>query len=220
MAADKRVKCFCAVGLALLLCSCATQAQRQFQAIKASNQTNAAQLMACSTEVYNSSDYDLLRAHIPLSIYDATLEQLSDSNLASPAEIKALFTVHPRLQECRKAFLTATSQTEPGLVPIVTTLLTKNEDDLVTLTQRKISWGEYVHRIRDRMTETQTALQAEDRRVVAGLQQEHQAEVAHRQRAAEALAAWAQTQQAINAANRPVVTNCNTFGNSVNCVSR
>jgi hypothetical protein len=96
----------------------------------------------------------------------------------------------------------------------------KGEDDLLVLIQQKMTWGDYVRRARDRATETQAALLAEDRNVVSGLQQEHQAEIAQRQRAAEALAAWAQTQELINAANRPVITNCNAFGGMVNCVTR
>jgi hypothetical protein len=74
--------------------------------------------------------------------------------------------------------------------------------------------------MRDLSAETQASLLAADARVVVGLQQEHDAEMARRQRAAEALAAWAQTQEMINAANRPVITNCSGFGNMVNCVSR
>jgi hypothetical protein len=73
--------------------------------------------------------------------------------------------------------------------------------------------------VRDRTAETQAAILAEDRRVVSELKQDHQAELAQRQRAAEAMAAWAQTQEMINAANRPVITNCNAFGNSVNCIT-
>jgi hypothetical protein len=123
------------------------------------------------------------------------------------------------LQECRKTFLVATAQTEPGLVPILTAAYNKNDDDLLALTQRKIAWGEYVRRMRDRASETQAEIMAEDRRVTSGLQQEHRAEMEQRERAAAALAAWGQTQALINAANRPVITNCNAFGNSMNCVS-
>jgi hypothetical protein len=157
---------------------------------------------------------------MPVKSSDLTLQQLSDTSVATPDEIQAIYVIHPRMQECRKALLAATAQTEPSLVPIIITTYNKNEDDLLSITERKMTWGEYAHRIRDRNTELQTALQAEDHRVVSGLQQEHQAEIAQRQRAAEALAAWAQTQEMINAANRPVITNCTGFGSTVNCISR
>ena len=67
----------------------------------------------------------------------------------------------------------------------------------------------------------QAGLQAESQRIVAGLEQSHQAELARRQAAAQAIAQWAQTQQAINAMNRPVTTNCMNLGSGmVNCVSQ
>jgi hypothetical protein len=203
----------------LLLSACATQAQRQFQAIRTANQEIGAQVKACAAAVYNSAEFSPLRAHIPLSITDATLEQLSDTSLASPEEIHAIFVSHPRLQECRKTALTALAQTEPSVVPILTASYNKNEDNLLALIQRKQNWGEYIHSVRNNTTETQAAVRAEERRIVGELRQENQAELEQRQRAAEALASWAQTQELINAANRPVITNCNAFSNMVNCVS-
>ena len=99
-------------------------------------------------------------------------------------------------------------------------VMTKGEDSLIDLIQKKQSWGAHVRRVRDATIEGIAELQAEERRVVAGLQQLHEAELAQRQRAAEALGQWAQTQQVINAMNRPVITDCNAFGGMVNCVSR
>jgi len=98
--------------------------------------------------------------------------------------------------------------------------MTKGEDSLIDLIQKKQSWGAHVRRVRDATIEGTAEVQAEERRIVAGLQQSHEAELAQRQRAAEALSQWAQTQQVINAMNHPVITNCNAFGSMVNCVSR
>jgi hypothetical protein len=207
------------LSAALFLNGCATQAQRQFAAIKTENQENNAQIKACVAAVYNLPENAPLRQHIPLNITDVTLQQLSDTSLASQDEIHAILVAHPQLQQCRKAFLTNLAQTEPSVVPILTTTYNKNEDDLVALIQRKISWGEYIHRIRDRGTETQVAVKGEERRIVGELRQENQFELEQRQRAAEALTSWAQTQELINAANRPVVTNCNAFSNTLNCIS-
>jgi len=208
------------LAFVLLLGGCATQAQRQFQAIKSGNTANAAQLKECGTAVYNSADFAPLRSHLPASVADATLQQLADASLASPEEVRAIYAIHPQMQQCRKTFLTNLAQTEPSLVPIFTTSFNKADDDLGAVTQRKLSWGDYLHRARDRSTQLQAQIQTEDRRVVGELKEEHNAEIAQRQRAAEALAAWAQTQELINAANRPVITNCSSFGNTVNCMSR
>jgi hypothetical protein len=205
---------------AFLTASCATQAQRQFQAIKTSNQESIAAAKACLYNVYDSPDAAPLRNHLPLNPSDVTLEQMSDTAFATPTEIQAIYAVHPQVQACRKSLLNGFAQSEPSLVPIFVASYNKTEDDLLAVIQQKMTWGDYVRRGRDRSTETQAALMAEDRSVVSGLQQEHQAELAQRQRAAEALAAWAQTQEMINAANRPVITNCNGFGSMVNCVTR
>jgi hypothetical protein len=205
---------------AFLIVGCATQAQRQFEAIKTSNQEHLADIKTCITNVYNSPDFAPLRSHIPFNPLEVTLQQMSDTTFATPVEIQAIFAAYPQIQACRKALLEGFAQSEPSLVPILIASYNKGEDDLVAVTQQKMTWGDYVRKARDRATDSAAALTAEDRRVVSGLRQEHQAEIEQRQRAAEALAAWAQTQEMINAANRPVITNCNAFSNMMNCVTR
>jgi hypothetical protein len=210
---------FSLVALALL-CGCPTAAQRQFQAMKTNNQQAASEIKSCGIAVYNSPEAGPIRVHVPYNIADATLEQLSDKSLATPSEVQAMLALHPKTQECRKAFLNSVGQSEPSLVPILIASYNRSDDDVLAVIQRRMTWGDRVRRARDRAPETQAAVQAADQRVVSGLNQEHQAEMAQRQRAAEAMAAWAQNQQMINAINRPVITNCSGFGNMVNCVSR
>jgi hypothetical protein len=65
-----------------------------------------------------------------------------------------------------------------------------------------------------------TGATAEGQRITAGLERQHENELARRQAAVNALARWSQTQQMIDAANRPVITNCTRFGDSTNCLSR
>lgn len=209
---------FSALMVALLF-GCQTAAQHQFEAMKSGNEAAIAQSKACNTAVYDSPESASLRLHLPQNVNDATLQQLSDSSMVTPAEWQAILATHPKFQQCRKALLEALMSSEPGAVPILAASYNEIEDDLLALSDHKLTWGQYIRRARDRVTKTQASLQAEDRRVIAGLQQEHEAEIAQRQRAAEALAAWAQTQEMINAANRPVITNCNGVGNTVNCVS-
>lgn len=183
------------------------------------NQEAVAEAKACAMAVYNSPGYAPLRAHIPANMNDATLQQLSDPALAEPEEVAAIYSTHPHAQECRKALLQKLATTEPAVVPILVTTFNKNEDDVLALTQRKLPWGDYVKRVRDHLADAAAQIQSADREVVNELKQENAAEIAQRQRAAEALAAFAQTQEIINAANRPVFTNCTGFGNSVNCIS-
>jgi hypothetical protein len=213
------ILCVGAVLLTIFLGGCETQAQRQFQAIRTGNQQSSARLETCTSAVFNSAENAPLRPHAPYRITDLTLQQLSDVSLATAAEIQAIYVTHPKIQECRREFLDSMVHSEPSLVPIYTSLYAKQEDQLIALIQHKNAWGDYVRHVRDLVIEARAGTQAENRRVVTGLQQEHQTEMAQRQQAAEAFAAWAQTQQLINAANRPVITNCNGFGSSINCIS-
>jgi hypothetical protein len=204
----------------VLLSGCATQAQRQYQAAATNNKEIAAQFISCTTAVANAPEAEPIRGHVPIKATDATLVQLSDSAMANKVEIAAILVLHPRIQECQRALLNGLLGSTPSFVPILTASYNKGEDDVLMLVQHKLTWGEYNKRRRDRATEIQAEIQSASQQLVGGLQHQHEAELAQRQRAAEALAQWAQTQQMINAVNRPIITNCNEFGSMLNCVSR
>jgi hypothetical protein len=103
----------------------------------------------------------------------------------------------------------------------VAAALSKNEDYLIALIQKKITWGEYVKGLKDAWTETyRPQLIAEEQRIFAGLAQKNAAELAQRQAAANAMAQYFQIEQIINNMNRPVVTNCMSFDKSVRCTSQ
>jgi len=199
--------------IAVLVAGCATAAQRQYQAMVNNDRSAVQDLRACSETVYNSSEFAPLRRHIPFRANDATLEQLSDNSLATDDEVKIILVVHPQLQSCRKQALDRISQSTPTLVPIMLVVITKGEDSLIDLIQKKQSWGAHVRRGRDAVIAGTAELQAESRRITSELQQSHEAELAQRQAAAQATAAalahYAQTQQIINNINRPV--NCLTM---------
>ncbi|SRR5579884_954627 len=207
------------VGLVALLTGCATAAQREAQTIVHNNRSAVEQLKACVLQVYSSPDFALLRRHIPLS-GDPTLEQLNDPSLATPAEIKEILTEHPKVQVCRQQFVSAVSRATPTIAAIWADAFMRNDDNLLDTINRKQSWGEAVRRARELMAETRSRLLAEAGRIRSGLSQEHEAELAHRQAALDAIARWAQTQQMINAMSRPVITSCNQFSGMVSCVSR
>jgi hypothetical protein len=200
-------------GMAGLLLGCATQAQRQYQAIATGNQAIGAQAKACEAEVYNAPEAASLRPHFPMDLREATLTQLSDPSLATKPEIDAILLLYPRLQACQKAILEGLVNTMPGLVPILAKGYSEGDDDTILLIQRKLTWGDRIHRGRNRVIALQAAMLAEAQRVVAALEQSHEAELARRQAAvqaaAAALASYAQTQQVISNMNRPV--NCTTM---------
>lgn len=203
-----------------LLAGCATAAQRQGQAIATNSQDAGQKLQSCMLAVSNSADFDPIRPHGLANVNEATLEQLSDASFATDDEIKAILVTHPKFQLCRTNFLNQIAQTTPTVVPIMAATWMRQEDALVGVIQKKISWGGYLTQVRGVFAEGRAQVAEETRRVAAGLEQSHQAEMARRQAAANAMMQYSQTQQIINNMNKPVFTNCTGYGYSVNCISQ
>jgi hypothetical protein len=209
-----------AIATAFLLGGCATSAQRQYQAIVTNSQNASQQLQICVATGRNLAEFTPLQNHVPMNIDQATLEQLADIDKASDEAVQAILVTHPKFLSCRQSYLTQISQTTPTLVPIYVSLYAKGDGSLVDLIQKKQSWGEHLRRAKDASVEARLQISQENQRIAAGLNRSHEAELARRQAAANAMSQYLQTQQIINNMNRPVVTNCNQFGNMVNCVSR
>ena len=204
---------------ALVLAGCATQAQQQAQMMMSNSESALAQVNSCTTSIYNSPDYAPLRPHIPLDLRQVTLEQLADTRKITKSEVKAIYAVHPKLQSCRQNYLDQIVQTTPSLASIEAATFSRNNLDIVKLVHGKLTWGQFVERTQSVFAEGAEQLSTEAQRILAGLQQSHEAELARRQAAFNALAQYAQTQQMIDNMNRPTFTNCTEFGNTVNCVS-
>jgi hypothetical protein len=204
----------------VLLAGCSTGAQRQSQAIRENDGASGQQLRACAEAVYNSPAFDPIRPKLPMDVRKATIEQQTDSSMATDEQIAAVLDTHPRLQACRQTYLDRESETTPSRVPIISAFLAKSESSLIDVVQRKKSWGEHVRYVKEAFPQFERQLIAENQRIQAGLDQSQQAELSRRQAAAAAFGQYMQTQQMINAINRPVTTNCNRFGNNVNCVTR
>jgi hypothetical protein len=213
-------------GVAVILAGCATAAQRQYQAMATNNRSAVQEFQACAETVYNSPDYAPLRRHVPFTVTDATLEQLSDNSFATDNEIRLILEAHPKIQACRQQALDRVTQSTPSLAAILATLYAKGDDSLIQLISKRRTWGEHTRQVRDLAIEGRSELTAEAQRVTAELQQSHEAELAQRQAAAQAataaLAQYAQTQQIIANMNRPTFTNCLRMGyqgNMLNCTT-
>lgn len=213
---------------ALILSACATQAQMQARSIATNTDGAVSQFQACADAIASSPDYDPLRARTPLDVNKATLEQLTQTNKITPAEKAAVFKNYANLQGCRQALLENLQHSTPTVIPILAAAYTKNDMLLVQLVEGRITWGQELQAARKLSAETSVELNAEMQRIAAGLQLSHEAELHRRQRAAAALAAYAQQQQVIDALNRPVqvnvhqqptTTNCRRVGNAVNCTT-
>jgi hypothetical protein len=117
-----------------------------------------AESITCSTAVYQSPKAAPLRVHLPYNPKDATPAQLSDRAFATENEIAALQGAHQRLGECRQASLSKLSGVLPAAVPPLAAAIAATEGDQAQLFARKMTWGEYTTRGRDRAVQLEQTL--------------------------------------------------------------
>jgi citrate lyase beta subunit len=205
--------------ICIAVASCATQAQKQSQIISDAGELAGAELTICVSAAGNDPAISALRANMPDNANDLTLSQQTNASKATDEEIAMIYIRHEKLQVCRNKYIAAISPVMPGIANAMVEVYTKTDKELIRLVKKEISWGDYVVARRDIATAGRTTVTAEGQRIDDALRQSHNGEMAERQAAAENFAAYIQTQQMINAMNRPVTTQCTRFGNTVNCTS-
>lgn len=204
----------------LVLGSCATAAQRQAVQSRDGLRMVTAEYKACAVAVRNSPEYAPLLPH--MSDPDSgqpTMAQLTDGSTPTAQEASLVASFYDATTPCRSTALHGLSVVRPDLAPIVASAYTTRAAATALLVQRKITWGEAAQRAQVRVSALRQALEDADHQWLTELRAENREELAQRQAAGAALANWAQQQQMINAINRPVITNCNQWGSTVNCVS-
>jgi len=156
-----------------------------------------------------------VRVHEPFNVNDATLAQLADNSFATEPEIASVSAVYPRLRGCQNEFIGQLEKLAPAFAPIFAKSYRDADDDTVALIQRKMTWGDYTKRRRDRAIAGQEAIIAEQRRLAAEDQ-------AHADAMIQGLAAaYAITRAAQPALPpRPTFTTCTQQGVFTNCVQQ
>lgn len=210
-----KTRLFLALLASASIVGCATQAQLQNEAIAENTRTTAQGYQNCLQAVTSASHQEVLRKR-----FASSLEQLADTKKATDEEAKALFAGHAEAQRCRQGYLDQIVKTSPSFVPVMVATFNRSDEILVALVQRRITWGEFASRKRASDAQGAAEWEAEAGRIFAELQQSHQAELARRQSALNALAAYAQRQQMIDAMSRTLVTACSGFGNAVRCTTQ
>lgn len=209
-----------------LLAGCATAAQRQAETIKTTIAATQQQANACFDAVNSDPAYAEIGRHVPLNnVRQASLTQQTDKSYVTPHEVDLLSARRERLLPCRKALIDG-FMVAPPIGVVWMDYYAKADANLLELAKRSVTWGDYVTRQKTLVDETQPRLVAAGQKLDAGLRAEHQQEMQQRAAAAQAFSnamyqqqLLNQNQQMINNMNRPVMTNCNRFGNSVNCTS-
>jgi hypothetical protein len=202
-------------AIALSLGGCATAAQRQAFQINENTKAAQAHFIACNAAVYDEPETAPIRSHLPLNLADASLQQLTDTAKPTPDEIQALYVRYPKLHACQADYLRELAPATPTLVPVLADSFRRFDQNMIDLVELKFSWGGYLAQRKAEGVQTRRDVQETYREINAGLAQSNQAELDRRQSALNAMAAFAQTQQVINAINRP--TTCTTFGNTTTC---
>ncbi|AVJ30207.1 hypothetical protein [Achromobacter spanius] len=152
---------------------------------------------------------DPLRSKLPAKATDATLAQLADPSLATPAQQQAINDFDPVMAQCfemRQAYLKRYS---PGSVVATFDILKADSKALrAQLWAKKITFGEYNTKAAKLLAESQKTMQTELEK-------------------AQQIAAQQQAQRDQNMmlmmpymAPRPTITDCHRYGNSVNCITR
>jgi hypothetical protein len=131
----------------------------------------------------------------------------------SAEETRLILANHPKYQECRQQFITQISEAMPTIAQIFLRGVTDTDNRIIALLQKKLRWGEFLQQWKQANVESRAELQAEGQRIIASLEQSHEAELTRRQAAiqafGEALRQYGQTQAAIANQRRAIL--CNTY---------
>ena len=147
------------------------------------------------------------------------MAQLADDHYATEEEAKLLAAFHDEIDTCRRPNFEKIANVAPSVGVILTDVVIDADEITLQVIKRQITWGEANHKI-------QVGNSAAEKKILAAFQEldreltaSHQAELAQRQQALDALAQWAQQQQMINAINRPITTSCTHMGQVTNCTT-
>jgi hypothetical protein len=196
-----------------MLLGCATAAQRQLAGMAATGPSAMDRYQECVGAIYVAPELEPLRKYLPLNVATANIEYFTNPNPVSEVQRRLIIANHPKYQACRDILVSEFSQTMPTLGSILVKMQTSNDSHLIEFLNKKLTWGEFLQKVKATTIAGNAEIQAESRQMLAALQQSHEAELAHRQAAIQAfgnaLAEYGRTQAAIANMNRPV--NCTAF---------
>lgn len=202
------MKVVTALVMAGVLSGCALPgAQRVNQ-----QQVDSTNVDAFCAQAWSDARLDPLKAKLPAKAQDATLAQLADSSLATPAQQQAISDFDPVMAQCfemRRAYLK--TYMPGGVVATFDILQTDNKSLRAQLWARKITFGDYNTRAAKLLAESQKTMQTELEKAqqVAAQQQ------AQRDQNMLLMAPYMNPPPP-----RPTFTDCHRHGNSVNCITR
>jgi hypothetical protein len=182
---------------------------------------------ACAQNISNDPQYTPIASKTPVGASNQySLEMLTNKTVPSKSEIALPYKLYADNQECRKIFIDGLSRLHP--LAVAPAIEAYNESDKLwaEMASGKLTWGKFNEDRKTGTTQLTLKLSQAGQQIDTQLQDQHQSEIAQRQQAAAAIQQWSYQQQllanqqaAINAANRPVMTNCTYTGTTANCTS-
>jgi hypothetical protein len=135
----------------------------------------------CRSSVSGTPEYRTLAPHMPLvDVNEATLTQMTDTSLASRDDFYVIADWQRDIRACRARLLEVIEREDPLYIPIVLTGWNNDDEVLVLLAQRKLTWGDAVMRLRVNRAETLTKVADQLSRSMAQLNQEREAALSRR----------------------------------------
>jgi hypothetical protein len=212
----------------LCLSACATGAQQQAARINEAVQVTKADLIAARDRAAALPSYQALKDKIPpLDGSSPSMALQTDTSKPNAEDVAALLEFHrDGLSPWRAVVLQDFAKVHPAYAAVAAETYVAADQQYARLVRREISWGDYATSSAQRTTAMRAALLRVDQQIKTELTNAHAYEIQQRQAAAAALSNWAyqqqvllQNQQAINAANRPRMTNCQYVGTYLNCTT-
>ena len=209
----------------LLLTACATQAQKQLQNMTSQLNYTTAEAEKCIAQIKKEDVY--LRANqfaiLDLNDPDAVIKMTID-RFATESEKNDLLQLHSLITVCRKQILENLAKVHPDFTALMAKAFAEGDENLVHIMKNDMTLGEANEVTNKRLSDFQSEWNSVAKNIAQQLNSAHLSELQDRQRAAAAMQQWSYQQQLINSLNRPVInkpvmTNCQQFGNTVNCQS-
>jgi hypothetical protein len=212
----------------LLLVACTGAQITSLRMQKAADETRVAGDQ-CFGGIASNTAYDPLRARMAPRPDDASLQMLTDQHKPTKREIALLYQLHGDIQQCRSVVLAKMANVHPLFVQIEVEAFAESDKIWAEFTRGNTTWGDFNQRRKALSAQRSGRFVAADAQIASNLENQHQNELAHRQRAAAAMQQWSYQQQQlanqralIDAVNAPRSTtiNCNYYGNSAQCRSQ
>jgi len=137
------------VAIDLMLGACSTAADINANSFLIDDVSVSQDAASCRRSLANNIEYEPIARRMPLvDIYQATIRQMADAQLATPEEVSVLLAWTQELQKCRQKTLAAIRQHSPIALGRVLTAWNAEDGVFVLLSKRRLTWGNAVTRLR------------------------------------------------------------------------